>query len=457
MNKQRKGVLALALGTISALLLAGCAGANVGERGKTTINYWLWDSAQLPGYTACEKAFEKENPTIDVRINQYGWDDYWTQITASMVAETAPDVFVNHTQQMPKYQQLGQILDVSERVKKDGVNLSAYQNGLVDLFKGKEGKGLYGLPKDWDTEGLFYNETYLKDAGYTPADLWNLTWNPKDGGTFEKFLAHMSVDKNGVRGDEEGFDPKHVDVYGLGYNESGAGYGQVQWSTFALANGWRYNADEAEAGKWITKWNYDSPQLAETINWWKGLIAKGYMPPLAAATSGVGTIESLSGGKYATLIEGAWQNASIKPKMEKWGVNVAPAPIGPHGYRASVMNGVGDSIFAGTKHPNEAWQWVKFMGTPKCQNLVAKQAVVFPSLKESSQKAIEAVSKLGYDANAYSTYLKDNGRAVPSPVTARWDQLQTIMQPAMDAVVGGSKPTESLKEANKQVNALFNK
>lgn len=455
MRNKRKGMLALALGSISALLLAGCSTGEVGEAGKTTINYWLWDSAQLPGYTACEKAFEKENPHIDVRINQYGWDDYWTRITASMVAETAPDVFINHTQQMPKYQQLGQILDISKYAKRDHVDMSAYQDGLAGLFQGKEGKGLYGLPKDWDTEAMFYNKTYLKQAGYTPEDLWKLSWNPKDGGTFEKFIAHMSIDKNGVRGDEKGFDPKHVEIYGMGYNESGAGYGQVQWSTYALSNGWRYNADKDEAGKWITKWNYDSPKLTETIAWWKGLIKKGYMPSLPAATSGVGTVESLAAGKYATLIEGAWQNANIKPKMEKWGVDVAPGPYGPAGYRASVMNGVGDSIVAGTKHPEEAWKWVRFMGTPKCQNLVAAQGVVFPSLKESTKKAISTVSDMGYTATAYSSYMKEDGRTVPSPVTARWDQIQTIMQPAMDAVVGGSKPLESLMGANKQVNALF--
>ena len=29
----------------------------------------------------------------------------------------------------------------------------------------------------------------IKEAGYTPEDLWNLEWNPEDGGTYEEFLA----------------------------------------------------------------------------------------------------------------------------------------------------------------------------------------------------------------------------------------------------------------------------
>ena len=33
----------------------------------------------------------------------------------------------------------------------------------------------------------------------------------------------------------------------------------------------------------------DDPKFVETISWWRSLVEKGYMPSLAAATSGVGT------------------------------------------------------------------------------------------------------------------------------------------------------------------------
>ena len=49
----------------------------------------------------------------------------------------------------------------------------------------------------------------------------NLAWNPQDGGTYEKVIAHLTVDKNGKRGDEAGFDKNNVAVYGLGLNGGG--------------------------------------------------------------------------------------------------------------------------------------------------------------------------------------------------------------------------------------------
>ena len=45
-----------------------------------TIRYVLWDSAQQPAYEACAKAFTAKNPNITVKIEQSGWNDYWTAI-----------------------------------------------------------------------------------------------------------------------------------------------------------------------------------------------------------------------------------------------------------------------------------------------------------------------------------------------------------------------------------------
>src|SRR5699024_2908570 len=45
--------------------------------------------------------------------------------------------------------------------------------------------------------------------------LEDLDWNPEDGGSFERMLARLTLDTNGVRGDEEGFDPTSIARYGL--------------------------------------------------------------------------------------------------------------------------------------------------------------------------------------------------------------------------------------------------
>lgn len=447
-NRRRRGVLAGALA--ATLALAGCAGsAGSGSAdGTVTLTYWMWDSNQVPGYQQCATAFEAENPDVRINIEQYGWDDYWTQLTARMVAESAPDVFVDHAQQFGKYAGFDQILDISDRVEASDLDLEQYQEGLVDLWRGDEG-GLYGLPKDWDTVGLYVNEEMVADAGYTAEDLWQLEWNPDDGGSFEQLLAHLTVDENGVRGDEEGFDKSRVAVYGMGYNESGGGFGQVQWAPFALSNGWTF----ADQNPWPTAFAYDDPAFAETIGWYRSLIEKGYMPPLAVATSGVGSIESMGSGAYATLIEGAW-NARAMSELQGVDVGIAPTPVGPTGERASVYNGLSDAIYAGTPHPDEAWRWVEHLATPDCQDVVAEQARVFPAITSSSEKAVAAFEEIGVDAEAFAVHVEDGTGTLP-PVTGSWAQIQSIMLPAMDSVLSFQADPDSLAGANERVDAVL--
>lgn len=440
---------ALAVAALAGTL-AGCSVQVSGSPDQTTLRYWLWDSSQLPGYRQCAADFEEKNPDIHIQLEQYGWDDYWTQITASMVAENAPDVFTDHTGQFGKYASLGQLLDIQPYIDEEGHDFDQYADNLADQWMSEDGEERYGLPKDWDTEALFYNEDMVAEAGYTKDDLWNLDWNPTDGGSFEKFLARLTVDKNGVRGDEGGFDKNNVAVYGMGYNEAGSGYGQVQWSAFVLSNGqWTWT----DKNPWGRHFNYDSPVFQESIGWWRSLIEKGYMPPLAVASSGIGTIESLGSGAYATLIEGSWNISNIS-SATSLPIQVAPTPIGPDGNRASVMNGLADSIWVGTPHPDEAWRWVKYLGSADCQDVVAEQGTVFPAIISSTEKAIDTFEAMGMDARAFSVHIED-GTGVPSPVVDRWAQMDSLMKPAMSSVIAFQSDPSSLTNANTRLNELM--
>ena len=81
-------------------------------------------------------------------------------------------------------------------------------------------------------------------AGLTAEQMANLDWNPQDGGSYEKAIAHLTVDKNGMRGDEAGFDKNNVAVYGLGLAGSGSGQGQTEWSFLTATTGWTAHGQE---------------------------------------------------------------------------------------------------------------------------------------------------------------------------------------------------------------------
>lgn len=452
-RKTLKGIMgAAALSMLLAACSSGGTDATPTGGGDTAaaptgeISYWLWDSNQQPAYQKCADAFAKKYPGATVKITQRGWDDYWSTLTTSFQSGTAPDVFTDHLSKYPEFVSNEVLLPLDDVL--GSVDTSQYEAGLADLWVAQDGKR-YGLPKDWDTIALFYNQKMVTDAGLTADDMANLTWNPQDGGTFEKAIAKLTVDANGKRGDEPGFDKTKVKVYGLGIPGSGAGNGQTEWSWFVATTGWT----ATDKNPWGTKYNYDDPRFQESIAWWKSLIDKGYAPTLAS-TVGSSMNDLFGAGKSAINANGSWMIGSYAGYKDIE-LGIAPTPVGPSGQRASMFNGLADSISATTKNPTTAAAWVKFLGSSECQNLVGASGVVFPAIPESVALAEKAFSDKGVDVTAFTTQVKDKTTFL-FPITDYASDINAIMAPAMDAVMSGKADVSSLTQANEQVNALFN-
>jgi multiple sugar transport system substrate-binding protein len=429
----------------------GGGGGGTADAGKAegTVRYVLWDANQLPGYKKCAAAFTAKNPKIQIKIEQKGWDDYWGGLTTSFVAGNAPDVITDHLQKYPEFVKTHQLQPLDDFISRDKVATDSYFPGLFNLWHGEDGKA-YGLPKDWDTIAIFYNKKYAKDAGISEQQIGSLTWNPQDGGTYEKTIAHLTVDKNGKRGDEPGFDKNNVKVYGLGLAGGGSGLGQTEWSFLPASMGWQ----ALDKNPWGTHYKYDDPKLIEAITWWRSLIQKGYMPSLAASASGVGLQGTFDAGKYAMVTEGDWQ---IKTYTSSKNVDVgfAPLPVGPSGKRASMFNGLADSIWAGSKVKEAAWQWVKFLGSADCQNIMAKEAIVFPAIPGATDIAKQAFKGEGIDVTPFTVNV-DEQTTFLAPVTDNGSKVDAVMRPTMDSIMSfKSDPQTALPQANKQVNALF--
>lgn len=446
MMTKKLGVAVTGIAAFS-LVLTGCsAGAESG--GPTTITYGLWDSNQLPAYEQCAKDFTAANPDIKVKIEQLGWDDYWNKITTGFVSGANFDVFTSHVAFYPEFMLSEQILPLDDFIKADDLDTSIYQDGLLELWQSPDGVQ-FGLPKDFDTIGLFYNQQATDAAGFTAEQLGALDWNPDDGGSYEAALAHLTVDANGVRGDEAGFDKSNVAVYGTWMEESGGGDGQTQWSFLSATNGW-----ESTNGAWGDEYNYDDAAFQETIDWWYSLVEKGYMPSFEAQT-GIGWADQLTAGKVALVPNGSWMTSYVfGAASDTFTPAVAPTPVGPSGERASMFNGLADNIWAGTDHPEESWEWVKYLGSLDCQSVVAASAVVFPAIPEATDEAIAAFAAKDIDVSSFTIQVEE-GTTFLYPITDHKSDVNAIVTPAMESIMSGKAAADSLNAVNDEVNALF--
>jgi ABC-type glycerol-3-phosphate transport system substrate-binding protein len=444
---------ATAISAAAVLLAAGCSSGG-GSSASGTINWWTWDPNQEQAYQVCATAFEKANPGVTVKISQYDVGDYFTKLTADMVAGDAPDAFQDSVQYFQGFASQGQLLALNDDISKTNYDLNQFSVG-VDAWKYTDGKQ-YGLPLDWAATGLYFNKTMLQQAGYTTQDIDSLTWNPQNGGSFGKMIAHLTIDKNGVRGDQPGFDKNNVATYGIGVLNSDDFIGQTTWGDLAPTTGWNFG----NTADWPTVVNYDDPRFVQTMDWIKSLATDGYMPPFGEYTqangqASVSDVEQLGTGKVAMTTGGSWE-ASTFAKITGVQTGIAPTPIGPDGTRKVMSNSNGDNIWAGTKNPDLAWKWVSYMGSAQCQTMAAtKNGSFFPSIPASMDALSKAMASQGVDLSVFTQYQQDHS-LYGAAVYGNGAALQQAIQPMLDQYFGGQAGDgifASMQAKSKQVLA----
>ncbi len=424
------------------------AAAPAASGDAVTIEYWLWDANQQPAYQKCADDFMAANPNIKVNITQSGWNDYWNGIQTGMVSGTAPDVFTNHLAKYPEFAAKEQLVDIQPLVDADGVDLSVYIGDLADLWT-RDGKR-FGLPKDWDTVSIVYNTDALEAAGVTVDELNSATWNPEDGGTFGEIIAKLSIDENGNNGLSPDYDKTKVKQYGyvLAGDSGGGSYGQTEWSFLTSTTGWQYTD-----GMYATKYYYDDPRFTSSIQWIADMMAKGLIMPFEQSSS-LGSSAIFQAGTVPMTSDGSWMIGAYAANSTV-PFAFARLPEGPEG-RKSMFNGLADSIWTGSKHQPEAWQWVKYAASQACADVVGTYGVVFPAQQSAVDNALKAFGDKGLDVSAFTTQALEEGGTFLFPVTDFASNIDSIMRPAIQSVLlGQADAVTSLTAANEEVNKLF--
>ena len=444
MNRRRiaspfAAYLACAFASVFALALAGP------DALAAQVKYMLWDSIQLPAYRQCAADFTRKFPATRIKISQAGWGDYWTSISTGFISGVAPDVFTNHLGKHPEFVANELLVDLAPYIQRDKLDLSVFPKPLLEVW-GRDGKQ-YGLPKDWDTVSLMVNLAHAEKAGVSVAELQNLAWNPKDGGTFEQVIRRLTLDTQGRNATSPEFDRKHVAVYGYQNDSAGGMAGQVEWSHYAVSNGFRF-----QDKPWAVPYHYNDPKLAEAIDWLASLPTKGLSAPFKNA-AGLGGSAMFVAGKVAMVAQGSWM-ITYFGNSAKFKNAWVPLPVGPSGHRATMFNGLSDAMWVGSKVKEEAWQWIRYLASADCQAVVAAKGVTFPAVKGLAEQVVDLHRKNGIDASAFLTMAQE--QTFLMPIAANGAQVEALMKAAIESVfIGQRAAAPALAEANQKINRLF--
>ena len=403
-----KRLLATAIvAAATAALVTGCAatpGDGGDSGGDVTLTYGVW--SQDDTMQALVDAFEKENPTIKVDLQVNPWTDYWTKLQVGASGGTAPDAFWMLGDRFQVYAANDQLLELDDAIKDAGVDMSVYPKALVDLFN-YDGHQ-YGLPKDFDTIGLWYNKTLFDAAGVAyPDDTW-------DWSDVQSAAAALTNPANGTFGiaaplnRQEGF-----------------------YNTVAQAGGDILSADGKSSG-------YDDPKTQAGISYWTDFIAKGSSPTLqqmadteAVAMFENGTVAMYYGGSfYASRF---YENADLRSQ-----VDVTVLPEGEK--RATVINGIQNVGYAGTKHPEELKKFLLFLGGEEAAKIQAATGAVIPAYEGTQQAWVDSMPE--FNVQAFLDQVPDSVVYPVSANTSVWNDLETAdLTPAWEQ-------SESVTEAS---------
>ena len=208
----------------------------------------------------------------------------------------------------------------------------------------------------------------------------------------------------------------------------------------------------ASTGRRVDRSRSDDPVFQKTMDWYFGLVDKGYMPPRGAFSTTSGTDVQLGSGSIAMCINGSWMfNTYANLEIN---VGIAANPVGPNGKSVSLFNGLGDSIAKQSGNIENASKWVAFLGTAEAQDIVASYGVVFPAIASSTRKAVEVFERTGLPTAPFTDHV-DRGTTFYFPLTYFGADVAAIMKPATDALWAERRPASTLTRANEQINLLF--
>jgi multiple sugar transport system substrate-binding protein len=408
----------LAALTLLALLIAFVGPGS----GDFDIRYMRWGTPEeLAGAQELVDLFEEEHPGVRVKLEVTSWAQYWTKLLGGLAANDAPDVFLMGGDYLYEFMLDGVLTDITPYVERSDLDLSLYYENPIRIFQ-REG-GLWGLPRDCNTVGVYYNRTMFIEAG-VPLPRRDWTW--------DDFLSAAEALTRDTDGD-----------------------GRVdQWGYLTY-----YNSQETRFGTWV--WNaggeflspdgrratFTSPDVARGLSFLTDLIHVHGVAPDMEGDAQQDTNLFVT-GHLAMITEGSWRLRFFR-QIEDFEWDVAPLPRGPARQVTSV-NGLANVIWSGSENPELAWEFVQFLSSRPCQEALARGGTSIPALREVAESEIFLDPTLPPDSIDVFTDAIATAHALNyTPGYHEWDR---VLQRGLERAWRGSETVEEVL-ATEQIEA----
>jgi hypothetical protein len=354
------------------------------------VHFAFWGDMLVEYYESMVSEFNKLYPNVKVYIENSTPSEYWTKLEAATTGGSAADVFRINGPNIVKYVKAGMIEPLDEYIKRDGVNLKDYPEGMVNLYNLN---GIqYGIPCDYDTIAVWYNKSLFDKAG---------VGYPKDGWSWDEFVNTAKA-----------LTKSDGSVYGVNADPANqTGY----YNTIFEAGGYVISEDKKSSG-------YDKPETKAGVQLWIDLLDAGVSPALSSFAETKADAQFYS-GRLAMYFGGSWKAGYIKTSDIADDVDVVSLPsVG--GNLKSVIHGCANVVNANSENKEAAWAWAKFLTDKEAQDALGKTGKLIPCCKGSADLWVQSNPKM--NLQIFMKEADNNSVAYPvSEKTSEWNDLET--------------------------------
>ncbi|CAI6042716.1 extracellular solute-binding protein [Cohnella sp. JJ-181] len=359
--------------------------------------------------------FEKQHPDIAVRAVR---QNYTSQLNDNIVAAVAddkqPDVMRMDIIWVPQFARSGALTDLS--VMPDFADYEHRFTGALiqtNLYEGR----YYGIPLDATTMVPIYDKRLLAEAG--------LDAPPE---TFDQLIAASRR----LKAKDEG-------LYGVSVCCSST-WGMLPY--FRTLGGELLGPDNERASGYL-----DGERSVKAMEKLKGWYDEGLISPSVVGGE-PGGWDGLFDGKIMMIDEAHWfftsnVNGSNAARLADMTTALFPSDAREG---TSIIGGENLVLFKGSRHPDAAWTFMKFMVSEPVQEMMAETGLI-PSIRDFDRNKLKPV---------YRVYLDQLARAEPRPPVPEWDEVDDVFSRMVTRVlVGEQDAAGALRESAAKIDAIL--
>lgn len=411
-----------------------------------TITLYLYqgDQETVDWHRAVIGQFETKHPDIKVNVITSAGSDYVTKLTVLWAAGTPPDVW-GQGGPVRTYVERGWLLDLTPYVKRDLKEIKPDEFFRAAWQAYEWGGKIWGLPFMSVGTFLFYNADLFDRGGVSqPPTEW------KDSGwTWDDMVATARK--------LTAIDPTSGRLKQAGVGANTDVFGSILYSY--LAGGDWFDPDAYRTGT-PSRSRLNTPENVKAYSSVVNLMWQDRVAP----RPGGGDFDAWSGfqsGRVAMYLgAGPWAVMGKRNVLRfPWGMAALPKIT----QRASIIYTDPWMVGSATKHPEAAWELVKYLTSSEVLQSYAGIAAFPPSRSNAVLPYLQRMAKFSNHHSEREILLalagaQEYGRESIDHTINGWPDIMSTLSPIWTQMFANRKSVgESLAAADEKLNLLYGK